>query len=93
MEWRMEQSWLQQHSFIPAFLHGSSPGISAQILKVAELILAKLHLLLLPKGNSVPDPDLHVEGHQQGLEGGEPGSCSGGSSGGFSCLRQAFISQ
>lgn len=50
-------------------MQGSSPGISAQILKVAELILAKLHLLLLPKGDTVPDPDLHVEGHQQGLEG------------------------
>lgn len=49
-------------------MHGSSQGIFAQIQKVAELILAKLHLLLLSKGNTIPDFDLHVEEHQRGLE-------------------------
>lgn len=62
-------------SSFPPFLHSCparfipGTGIFAQIPNVAELILAKLRLLVLSKRNTTPDPDLHVEGHQQGLEG------------------------
>lgn len=77
-------------------MHGSSRGGFAQILKVAELILAKLHLLLLSKGNTIPDFDLHVEEHEQGLERescGKSWLTLRGELEGLHRSRQAFISQ